>query len=170
MAPHATDESPPEANTNTSVPPNDPEEASPGSRPRESDIRLSTLDRGAIFRLMREQQGRRTHIRVRPQGPSGQRHQGPDARDMAGPSPVEQHFARRFDRLSQRPRQGRVNGVNGHSDEGDEAGRDEHLDEDDKDASDQPMEQLNINGVHEELDENDGHEQRDTGEADHHRA
>ncbi|QYS97647.1 hypothetical protein H0G86_004870 [Trichoderma simmonsii] len=62
-----------------------------------------------------------------------------------------------------------INGVNGHSHEGEEASQDEHSDEDDKDASGQPMEQLHINGVHEDLDDNDGHEQRDTGDANHHR-
>ncbi|KAK0762639.1 hypothetical protein N5P37_005457 [Trichoderma harzianum] len=73
---------------------------------------------------------------------------------------------------NQRPRQNGINGingVNGHSHEGEEASQDEHSDEDDKDASGQPMEQLNINGGHEDPDENDGHEQRDTGEAGHHR-
>ncbi|KAL6789044.1 hypothetical protein J3E68DRAFT_100674 [Trichoderma sp. SZMC 28012] len=63
-----------------------------------------------------------------------------------------------------------INGVNGYSHEGEEASQDEHSDEDDKDASGQPMEQPHINGVHEDLDENDDHEQRDTGESNHMRS
>ncbi|KAF3073389.1 hypothetical protein CFAM422_004369 [Trichoderma lentiforme] len=126
-------------------------------------------------------------------GSSRQRHHEPDAMGIDDPSWIEQRLQERMwrefpvppeptrhPRLNginsingeQRPIQNDINGingVNGHSHEGEEASQDEHSDEDDKDASGQPMEQLNINGVHEDLDENDGHEQRGTGEAGHHR-
>ncbi|KAL7959436.1 hypothetical protein V8C34DRAFT_111674 [Trichoderma compactum] len=169
MAPHATDESPLEASTNTSAPPNDPEDNNPNSSIWESVPGMADFQGGAVLRVMRGSRLTRIRVRARALGISEQIHHEPDAMEMAGPSPAEQRVTHGLPRLNQHSRQNGVNGVNGHSDEGHEAGQDEHLD-DDKDALDQPMEQPNMNGVHEELDENDGHEQRDTGEADHHRA
>ncbi|KAL6815385.1 hypothetical protein GGI42DRAFT_106617 [Trichoderma sp. SZMC 28013] len=168
MAPHATDESPPEANTNTSAPPNGPEENNPDLSDWEFVPGMSDFEEEAVLRVMIGSRLTRVLVRARAQGISEQSHHESDAMEMAGPSPVEQRVTHEFLWLTQHSRQNGVNGVNGHSDEGVEADQDEHVDEDDRDALDQPVEQLNINGVHEELDENGGHEQRDTGETDHH--
>ncbi|KAK4064879.1 uncharacterized protein Triagg1_8878 [Trichoderma aggressivum f. europaeum] len=172
MAPHSTDESPREANTNTPAPPNGQERDVINLAYWESIPGMAEFQGGTVLRVMREMASQRVRFRIRAQalGIMEQNHHEPDAVEAAGPSPVEQPSARRSPQLNQHSGQNLVNGVNGHSDEGHEAGQDEHLDEEDRDASDQPLEQLNINGVHEELDENDGHEQPDTEEVDHHRA